>query len=146
MRARVPAALFSAIAIAAVGCSGGASQPPATPAGDPTAAISAGLKEWEIKLDSNVGLAGTLTFTIKNNGDETHEFVVVKTDLAADKLPVVDDKVSEDAVEAVDEIEDIKPGTTETLVLEGLAPGRYVVICNLLGHYGKGMRADVTVK
>lgn len=143
MRVRVPVALSVVVAVVAVGCSGGATQ---TPVGEPKAAISAEVSEWEIKLDGTVGTADALTFTIKNTGEDTHEFVVVKTDLAADKLPVVDDKVSEDAVEAVDEVEDIQPGSTETLSLSGLAPGKYVVICNLLGHYGKGMRTEITIK
>ncbi len=146
MRARVPVALVSVIALVAVGCSSGATQAPAAPAGEPKAAISAELSEWQIKLDSNTGKAGTITFTIQNKGEETHEFVVVKTDSAADKLPVVEDKVPEDQLTPVDEVEDITVGSTETLTIEGLEAGHYVVLCNLLGHYGKGMYADLTVK
>lgn len=145
MRARVSVALFSAVALTAVGCSGAATQAPAQ-GGEPKAAISADLKEWEMKLDSNIGKAGTITFTITNSGEETHEFVVVQTDTAADKLPVVEDKVPEDQLTPVDEVEDITPGATETLTIEGLEAGHYALICNLLAHYGKGMYADFTVK
>jgi len=145
MRVRVPVALVSVIALVAVGCSSGATQAPAQ-GGDPKAAISAELTEWEMKLDSNTGKAGTITFTITNNGEETHEFVVVKTDTAADKLPVVEDKVPEDQLTPVDEVEDILPGATEALTIDGLEAGHYAVICNLLAHYGKGMHADLTVK
>ncbi len=145
MRARLPIALAASLAIAAAGCGGAATQAPAGPAGG-ASAINADLSEWKISLDPTVGKAGTVTFTIKNGGEETHEFVVVKTDLAADALPVVDDKVSEDAVTAVDEVEDITAGSTATLELPDLAAGHYVVICNLLAHYGKGMHAEFTVK
>ena len=144
MRARLPIALAASLAIAAAGCGGAATQAPA-PAGG-ASAINADLKEWQIKLDASVGKAGTITFTIKNGGEETHEFVVVKTDMAADALPVVDDKVTEDAVTKVDEVENITPGSTQTLELKDLAPGHYVALCNLLAHYGKGMHAEFTVK
>ena len=144
MRARLPIALAASLAIAAAGCGGAATQAPA-PAGG-ASAINADLSEWKISLNATEGKAGTITFTIKNNGEETHEFVVVKTDLAADALPVVDDKVSEDAVTAVDEVENIQPGSTATLELTDLAAGHYVALCNLLAHYGKGMHAEFTVK
>jgi len=150
MRVRVPLALFGATTLLVAACTSGATQAPAAPAGGGGGAapnaITAELSEWTIKLDSNTGAAGTITITIQNKGEKTHEFVVLKTDTAADKLPVVDDEVPEDqAGEKVGEKEDIKSGTTETLVLNDLKPGHYVFLCNLTGHYAKGMHADFTV-
>jgi len=150
MRVRVPLALFGATTLLVAACTSGATQAPQAPAGGAASggsnAITAQLSEWAIKLDSGTGTAGTVTITIQNKGEKTHEFVVVKTDTAADKLPVVDDEVPEaQAGEKVDEKEDIKSGTTETLVLNDLKPGHYVFLCNLTGHYAKGMHADFTV-
>ena len=34
----------------------------------------------------------------------------------------------------------------EPVRLVTLAPGHYVVICNLPGHYASGMHADLTVR
>ncbi len=147
MRVRVPLALFGAATLLVAACTSAATQAPAGgAAGAGSNAITAELSEWAIKLDSSTGTAGTVTITINNKGEKTHEFVVVKTDTAADKLPVVDDEVPEDQLQAVGEKEDIKSGTTETLVLNDLKPGHYVFLCNLTGHYAKGMHADFDVK
>jgi hypothetical protein len=35
--------------------------------------------------------AGEVDFSIENIGEETHELVIVKTDLSADSLPTLDD-------------------------------------------------------
>ena len=138
MRPRALAALSAAVLLAA--CSGGT----ATPA-PPASAINAQLVDWTINLDNATGKAGSITFNVANKGANTHEFVVVKTDLAADKLPVTGNLVDESAFTPVDEIEDIEPNATPTLTVT-LAAGHYVILCNIEEHYGKGMHADLTVK
>jgi uncharacterized cupredoxin-like copper-binding protein len=107
--------------------------------------IDATVHEWSIDLASNTASAGEVTFNISNTGDETHEFVIVSTDLDAAELPVVDDQVDESAFTPVDEVEDIESGTNPTLTVD-LDPGHYVILCNLLAHYGKGMHANLTVE
>lgn len=139
MRRRALAVLGAAVLVAA--CSSGASPTPAGPA----SAINATLSEWKISLDNATGKAGEVTFSVSNKGANTHEFVVVKTDLAADKLPVTGTLVDEAAFTPVDEIEDIEPNATPTLKVT-LAAGHYVILCNIEEHYGKGMHADLTVK
>jgi uncharacterized cupredoxin-like copper-binding protein len=138
MRPRALAALSAAVLLAA--CSGGT----ATPA-PPASAINAQLVDWKITFDNATGKAGSITFSVSNKGANTHEFVVVKTDLAADKLPVTGNLVDESAFTPVDEIEDIEPGATPTLTVT-LAAGHYVILCNIEEHYGKGMHADLTVQ
>ena len=91
--------------------------------------------------------AGELTFDITNDAEQTHEFVIFKTDLAPDALPVGDDgDVDEEGegVEHIDEIEDITGGSTQSLTVS-LDAGNYVFICNLPGHYQQGMHAAFTV-
>jgi uncharacterized cupredoxin-like copper-binding protein len=123
--------------------------------GSPTGPISATLKEWQISLSSTTHSAGAITFNITNNGDKEHEFVVRKTDLKADSLPLnADNEVSEDAPELTEvgdpsEVAEIKPGTNDRTLTVTLQPGHYVIFCNLhvedLLHYQKGMHVDLTV-
>jgi uncharacterized cupredoxin-like copper-binding protein len=104
-------------------------------------------QDFEITLDPKTSSAGSVTFTIHNDGPSTHEFVVFKTDLAPDALPTTSDGAVDEegqGVEAVDEQEDIESGTDETLTVS-LDAGSYVVICNLPGHYGQGMHAALEV-
>ena len=109
------------------------------------AAVEATLTEFEVTLSPDTAPAGTVTFNVTNNGTQTHEFVVIKTDTPADELPVEDSTVSEDGVEVVDEIEDLEAGATETLDVD-LDAGHYVIICNVPGHYSSGMHMDFTVE
>ena len=88
--------------------------------------------------------AGTVTFTVTNEGVKKHEFVVLKTDVAADKLHVEGDEVVEDDYDSPGEIGDLPAGATDTLTLD-LPAGKYVLICNLKGHYRMGMYTPFTV-
>jgi uncharacterized cupredoxin-like copper-binding protein len=91
--------------------------------------------------------AGELTFNITNDAEQTHEFVIFKTDLAPDALPTdADGDVDEEGegVEHIDEIEDITGGSTQSLTVT-LDAGNYVFICNLPGHYRQGMNTAFTV-
>ena len=45
----------------------------------------------------------------------------------------------------VGEVGDLKAGASGSTSVT-LAPGHYVVICNLPGHYASGMHADLTVR
>ena len=102
--------------------------------------------------------AGNVTFVVKNTGTVDHEMIVLKTDLPADKLPVVDAgdppaKVTSGAVK-VDEAHNIgetgdpnlKPGTSRTFTVKNMVAGNYVLVCNVADHYVKGMHAAFTVK
>jgi uncharacterized cupredoxin-like copper-binding protein len=106
--------------------------------------VGAALKDFAITLDTSSVATGEITFNLSNEGPSTHEFVVVQTDLAPDALPVKDDEVEEDTLNAIGEQEDIAASTTSTLSLQ-LDPGSYVVFCNITGHYSQGMYAGLTV-
>lgn len=119
----------------------------------PTAGpIAATVKEWSITLSSTNIKAGDVTFNIKNDGDNDHEFVVVKTDLAGDALPTTDTgEVDEEGagIEAIGELEDILVGTTDGKLTLTLPAGKYVAFCNVNAddnvHYQKGMHLEFTV-
>jgi uncharacterized cupredoxin-like copper-binding protein len=146
-------ALFAVaiIGMSASGCGSAASSQPAASqpaASSPSAAagvpIAVDLNEWTVVPAQATAPAGSVTFTVANNGQEIHEFVVVKTDTKADAIAVIDNKIDESSLTAVDEIEDIATGTTPTLTVD-LAPGHYVLLCNIEAHYGQGMHADFDV-
>ena len=82
--------------------------------------------DFSIELSTTEVPAGAVTFDISNEGPSVHEFVVFKTDLAPDHLPVTSGAVDEEGegLEPVDEVEDTprtpprpwtstwRPGTT----------------------------------
>ena len=136
-----------ALALLTLGCGGGSS-----PKASGAKTISASLKEWEIVANPEVGAAGPVTFNLLNRGAETHEFVVVKTDLDPAKLPTAKDgSVSEEGkgITAVDEVEDIEKGKTAKLKVT-LDAGKYVLFCNRVEngdvHYKFGMHTAFTVE
>jgi uncharacterized cupredoxin-like copper-binding protein len=151
-------ALPVALALLAVGCGGGASSSSTAPATSapsqltsaPSAAagtVTAEVSEFKIALGAESAPAGSVTFDVMNTGTIDHEFVVFKTDLAADKLPLSADgsKVDEEGtgVTVVDEIAEFAPAKTESLTVE-LPAGHYVLICNVPTHYTSGMHAEFT--
>ena len=126
-------------------------------AAGPTKDIKGTLEEWKITLTPTTGAAGEVTFTINNIGEKDHEFVVVKTDLATDKLPTVADGAEAGTVDeegegitSVGEKEDIKAGTDNNVLTLNLDAGNYVIFCNVhdedLVHYQKGMHTAFTVE
>jgi hypothetical protein len=104
------------------------------------------LKEFSVTANPTSAPAGEVQFVASNTGAIDHELVIIKTDLAPDALPVVDNKANEDSpgVQVVDEIEEFDPGMQETKSVN-LAAGKYVLICNIVGHYEAGMRTAFTV-
>jgi uncharacterized cupredoxin-like copper-binding protein len=106
------------------------------------------LADYSVTPDESSAPAGDVTFDITNDAEQTHEFVVFKTDLAEDQLPTNEDgDIDEEGegVEHIDEIEDVAGGTTQSLTVN-LEAGNYVLICNLPGHYRQGMHASFTVE
>jgi uncharacterized cupredoxin-like copper-binding protein len=83
-----------------------------------------------------------VTFVARNAGTITHELVVIRTTKAPGKLPLVGSRASERG--RVGEISSIAPGKTKRLTLT-LASGKYVLICNLRGHYLAGQYAGFTI-
>ncbi len=148
-----------ALAILAAGCGAGRSSsapvtsaPSAAASSAPSAAagtITAEVSQFKIVLGASSAPAGSVTFDVTNKGTVEHEFVVFKTDLAADKLPLSADGKTVDeegaGVTAVDEIKEFAPGTTKSLTVD-LPAGHYVVFCNVPTHYSKGMHAEITTK
>ena len=108
--------------------------------------VSGHVKEWEVVLETDTVQAGTVEFSIENQGTIQHEFLVVKTDVALGEIPVEGDRFSEEqeSILMIDEIPEYAAGTTEKLVVD-LEPGVYQLVCNIAGHYQAGMFTQLTV-
>jgi uncharacterized cupredoxin-like copper-binding protein len=117
-----------------------------TPRGTPVNVV---LEDFKVGLDAAVVPAGTVRFQIRGQGPTRHELLVVRTDHAPDKLPLQRDglTVNEDApgIDLLDEVDGLDIDDRQTLVLR-LAPGHYVLYCNLEGHYLGGMHASLAVR
>jgi uncharacterized cupredoxin-like copper-binding protein len=89
---------------------------------------------------------GLINFGVHNAGPSEHEFLIFKTDLPPDKLPLGNDgRVNEDSVNKVfDSGNNIGIGASQ-LFATALLPGHYVLVCNLPGHYMAGMHTAFTV-
>ncbi len=117
--------------------------------------VNVTVREFEVAPAQNSVEAGEVTFKVTNEGpDDTHEFVVIKTDLAPDALPTDENGAVEETgagIEVVDEIEDIAVGQSPSVTINNLEAGSYVLICNIWdeeeqeAHYSQGMRTAFTV-
>ena len=89
--------------------------------------------------------AGSITFEVHNNGTVEHSFYVFKTDTDQAALALSGTKVDETkAGTKIGEIASIPKGTIKTLPVT-LAAGKYVIFCNIAGHYQQGMHAAFQV-
>jgi uncharacterized cupredoxin-like copper-binding protein len=100
-----------------------------------------------VKLDKQTVKAGKITFSMTNDSKDTiHEMLVIP--LAGDASPIINEneaRIAEDTANALGEVSETDPGKAGSLALE-LASGRYLVNCNIPGHYMNGMWAVLTVE
>ena len=117
-----------------------------TPSGTPVNVL---LEDFKVRMDTAVVSAGAVSFRLLGQGPTTHEVIVVRTDRAPDKLPLQRDGLTVDeegrGIDFLDEVEGLDIDDRQTLDLR-LAPGHYVLYCNLEGHYLGGMYAALTVR
>lgn len=125
------------------------SSPPTAQEAPKVTKINVTAKEMLFQLSSATAPAGPVAFVVKNEGKKPHEFVVLKNDFTHKKFPLKGGNLIEDAkgFKNVGEINEsqLKSGTTQTLQLN-LTPGRYLLVCNLPGHFQAGMKTEFTVK
>jgi uncharacterized cupredoxin-like copper-binding protein len=133
------ACVYASLALVLVACS-----PSST--GSSGRVFDVTIKDFKVLPSSASAPGGLVTIDVWNSGPTTHEFVIVRTDLPDDQLPIGADglSVDEDGLEPVDEIEGIEDGTSGQVTVR-LQPGNYVFFCNFEGHYLAGMHADVEV-
>ena len=112
------------------------------------------LREFAIQAGQASVAAGKIYFLVENVGpDDPHEFVIISSDLGPLDLPFEDNRVPEDEVDIVDEIEPFAPDSSASITVD-LEAGKYLLICNITetedgeieSHYKKGMVATLTVE
>jgi uncharacterized cupredoxin-like copper-binding protein len=103
------------------------------------------LSEW--KFDAPTTLEpGAQTWRITNSGLLLHEVMIIAGEGPVEDLPVRDAMVDVTEVdgELIAEVAEVSPGHTVEAEVS-LEPGRYLLICNLPGHYESGMHAVMLV-
>ncbi len=109
-------------------------------------AVNATLTEMKITLDRASVPAGPVTFNVKNNGTVEHELVVLRTDVAEDKIPAdAEEPGRVDETGSLGETGEVPVGTSKSFTVT-LPAGRYVLMCNEPAHYAAGMHLAFAVK
>jgi len=107
--------------------------------------LTVDLKEYSITVSVPTIKAGTVKIGIRNLGTMVHDFDLIRTDLAPDKLPLDTAAAKAKTDVLVKQMTNIAPGRVTTLSAD-LQPGHYVIICNVAGHYQLGMRIELKVE
>jgi len=118
-----------------------------TSPGDPArSGVDVSLSDFAIATSVTSVAAGEVDLHVRNQAPATHEFVIVRSDLPSDALPIGPDglSVDEEELTPIGELPQVDTEETDTLSVN-LAPGRYVFFCNLEGHYLGGMHAVLEV-
>jgi uncharacterized cupredoxin-like copper-binding protein len=85
--------------------------------------------------------AGIVSFKVTNTSEDTvHEMIVMYLADPAQPLPYIDGdkRVDEDKAGDKGEVSELDPGKSGTLTV-ALKPGKYLLICNVPGHFAAGM-------
>ena len=131
----------AACLLTAAGCSAG--RPGARP-GETLLRVTE--RDFHISAPKQVA-AGDVRLSVRNRGPDSHELIVVRA--RDSRLPLRRDGVTvdEEALEraTVGTLEPGALGSSRELRIH-LAPGRYVLLCNMSGHYLGGMHADFVVR
>jgi uncharacterized cupredoxin-like copper-binding protein len=101
-----------------------------------------------ITIYENTIKAGEVTFEVKNNSEKTiHEMLVLPIKNTRTPPPYLknENRLDETKTNSLGEVSELDPGKSGTLTLN-LKPGKYLLACNVPGHYAAGMWTVLTVK
>lgn len=100
-----------------------------------------------LKLSSNTAKAGKVTFNVTNTSKDTVHEVVILPYKDGQSLPYGDKdmRIDEEAAGHLGEVSELQPGKSGSVTLD-LKPGKYLLVCNIAGHYMNGMWEIVTLK
>ena len=133
---RYLALLLVVPAVALAACSGGGA----------STEIEVDMKEfvfdpqsWEIPADEEI------TITLTNSGTIAHEWVLLKPGVTIASEADLPETEEELLSEFVYWEEEVSPGDTATFTFTAPAEGTYQIICANPGHFGGGMKGDLTV-
>lgn len=121
-----------------MGCGGDAPKVPV---------VKVELREYKVKLNKQTVEPGKLILDIADRGVMRHELWVIRTDRPVFGLPTDENDIvieSSPGMRVVAKQKPLLPHTTAELSVN-LSAGRYVLLCNLAGHYQRGMAAELYV-
>jgi uncharacterized cupredoxin-like copper-binding protein len=110
--------------------------------------IDVTMRDFAIHVSRTDVPAGRVLLRVTNDGPSTHEINVDRTPYSSGGIPRQRDGITanEEAhgLHRIDSIEEVDLHHTSDLTLT-LGPGRYVLWCNLEGHYLGGMHRIIHV-
>lgn len=101
-----------------------------------------GSNEFALTADRTTVSAGTITFNVTNAGSMVHEMVIVPAPDGADALKKADGEADETG--SPGEVPETASGKSGSVTVT-LEPGKYILVCNLPGHFAAGMWTNLTV-
>lgn len=147
------ALLVTALLVAACGDDDGETEPTADTGdhmgNDAGEGLHVSLTEWAITGENGAPFephpAGKINFEVHNDGSAVHELAILGTSLAAAALPMDGSKVDEaKAGELIGRVKQFQAGEVKSGSFE-MTAGKYALICNIPGHYQRGMYAEFEV-
>lgn len=109
-------------------------------------AVNVKVRDFGIKAPSRIA-AGEVVLRVTNTGPDMHELLLAHSD--GYKLPLRRDNLTVDETRieprTIGTLEDVQPDTSRAWKLQ-LPPGRYVLFCNMSGHYLGGMHRELIVR
>lgn len=139
-KGRARAALALVVAVVAAGLVVASASPADNEA---SAVVSLTLTEWKLTPGQVTVRPGRISFVVRNDGTMAHEFVVLRSHLHHHTLKVKGGKAVETS--RVGRIPQIPSGTSKRITLK-VPAGKYVLLCNMLGHYQAGQYAALRVR
>jgi len=115
--------------------------------GGSTTTLDVVLEEFTVAPSISSVPAGSVTFSVVNNGTITHDLLVISTNVAPNQLPVdqATFAVDTDDLDVVAQSEQFGAGESVEVTAE-LETGSYVLICNVPTHYDEGMYTAFTAQ
>ncbi len=101
-----------------------------------------------IDIEPKEVAAGEVTFDVTNvSKDSLHEMIVAPVPDEGQLLPYIqaEERVDEEATHDLGEVSELDPGKSGSLTVT-MKPGKYILFCNIPGHYVLGMWTLITVK
>jgi hypothetical protein len=133
------------LALTSTGCGGTGSRQAAS-----NTLIKVTERNFHVAIPGGIVRPGTVTMRILNAGPDRHELIVLplRQGESIGGLPLRTDgfTVDEERVQAQEPgaISPQQPGHSEDVTIH-LSSGRYVLFCNMEGHYMAGMHAELDV-
>jgi hypothetical protein len=92
--------------------------------------------DFDLIADATSAPEGDVTFSISNEGGIDHDFVVIRSDLPIDQLPMdeLTNSIDLSQVDVVGSTPVIAAAGSDSLTLN-LTAGRYILLCNIPGHW-----------